>query len=424
MNLVEVYDDANNVNCVGSEMKRYIPSLEDNDLEEFVIYKGKLMYIGSNESRSQIANSLGIESGSETTKDIVKVTDIVNTICSSITPPADDTEETPSGCIGTRLYDKNNQNSTNWRLVIEYSNSNQEKARYGSGWFLLKSGTILEDGTEIKNDYVINYKTNEMALLSNYKEWTLSSQLAVTDSIILNIDAKNLSDGTWSGVERNGDVIYYGAKSALYFDGDGDSLKVMKPGDFCNGFTFEFYFNADTYSAIGSHCDRYTGFFYRLGSSSSTSMGKMMRFGTNENRIAYRFGCLDSVELNGDGFFMRSDGWGYQTSSDNLLKIKEDTYLTVVYDRNTNPNDKLSFYINGEYIGSTPYNKQIYNWGLEQWNNDESPFFVGVCPFDNLNELHYYQGFVYSCRLYNRTLIKEEVKDNYDSTVQFRNSGL
>lgn len=330
LNLVEEYEDANNINCVGETIKKYIPSIEGNEIDSFVIYRGKLMYIGNDTIMKEVANNLQIENGSENSKDIVQVTDEINKICVSVTPPKNDSEATPEKCVGIRLYDKNNQNATNWRLVIEYNSKNEPKARYGSGFFLLKAGTIIGNGIEVKNDYVINYSTNEIVLLSNYKEWSLSSQLAVTDGIVMNLDAKNLSDGKWTGVVKHGDLNFNTEKNSLYFDGDGDYLELTASSNFTKGFTLEMYMNLDRYvynngsgrNWFGILCkvdDMFspTGLVYRRG----------MRIGSGDQKI------LGYFWEQGHDSSLPGGGHGVYLDKEVGFEVGKDIFLTYVYRR-------------------------------------------------------------------------------------------
>ena len=118
----------------------------------------------------EIAANVGIETGySENTsmQDVVTITDNLFVSTKDITLPENDTVPTPEGLIGKRLYDKTAVNMEKWNLVIEYDTSNKEKARYGSGYYLLEPGTYTINGE------VVSYKrfitTGKLQGVSTYK---------------------------------------------------------------------------------------------------------------------------------------------------------------------------------------------------------------------------------------------------------------
>ena len=63
-----------------------------------------------------------------------------------------------------------------------------------------------------------------------------------------------------------------------------------------------------------------------------------------------------------------------------------------------------------------------YNNGLTTWNGNSIPFFVGVCPWGENGNLYYLKGNVYACRLYEQAISLSEVKENYNKTLQYRES--
>ena len=146
---VNVMEDTG-VYASGGKIKKYVPNMEDRDIEKFVIIKSKLLYIGIDERESKVAESLGLGSGSSdssdagaTIKEIQKIVDGVVEVSEENRkkiPAGDDDKldekehfDDREGLIGLRLFDRSGQNLINgtWNILIEYDTQNSETARYG-----------------------------------------------------------------------------------------------------------------------------------------------------------------------------------------------------------------------------------------------------------------------------------------------------
>ena len=275
------------VYATGDNMKKYISTMEEKDLEKFVIIKSKLLYVGTDEKETEIANRLGI-GGGETTSDAGATVQEVQAIVDGVVEvskenkeniPVSDTDKTDEeehfddseGLIGTRLFDRSSLNlaNGNWNILIEYNNQNKETARYGSGYYWLKKGqkyTIKGEEIEFKNDYVINYKNEEFTILSGRAvNWNVDATLGVPDKIVdgkhtlaLNLDPMSLANGRWqdngfvdsstgrkfddfmaknsdgsfvnTGIRKTGDVKYDNDTKALKFNEDIDSNPLGEGG--------------------------------------------------------------------------------------------------------------------------------------------------------------------------------------------------
>lgn len=286
-----------------------------------------------------------------------------------------------------------------------------------------------------------------MILLSNYKEWTLSSQLAVTDGIVLNVDAKNLADGSWTGVTKHGDVSFDSTKNSLYFDGDGDYLELPNAGNFNHGFVFEMYCNFERLryvNGLGINDRAMWGFLCKMPDLNG-DYRKALRIAwiAPEYPKLCQFSFLNGRSYSTNRVLYNQD---HGISIDDLgYSTNEDVYVTYVYRRYadltdsekstfTEEADRFEYYINGELIGYCYNNPANYDEGLNTWGNSSCPFFIGVCPCWGDGNLFYIKGSCYSVRLYEGSLdeatgkyklmSKDDVKNNYDTNLQFRNSGL
>lgn len=446
------------ITVAGEPLKNYIQSITSEDIDNFVVINGELAYIGNNEEEKTISDSLGVNSSmsgnnESAVKDIQNIINKVIPIKDSVEVPNDDTEIASAELVGTRLYDKNSLNGDRWKIVIDYNDFNQEIGRYGSGYYLLKSGenyTINGESLSFSKDFIIDYKNGTMIGLTDKAiEWSLNSTLAVNDGLVLNIDPTNLADGNWTGITKHGDVTYDNSSKALLFNedttnnpnGEGGYLELKRNDvDFSNGFTFEIYANLSRLKYYNNTDKNYacSSFFCRIPTLNS-EFRYSMRFGAASDAANGTTVCRVAryTEWSGKGYNMETgSNSNIMTGDDFGYKENEDFYLTFIYrcydsskenscyDEYMKQNnlDKIEYYINGEIFGYTYFGKEGYKDGLSIWNNDNCPFFLGVCPWNANGNLYYLKGKVYTTRLYTTSMTPEEVKNNMDMTQKYRAS--
>ncbi|MBR2290602.1 MAG: hypothetical protein IJ867_08575 [Clostridia bacterium] len=372
-----------------------------------------------------------------------------------------------------------------WNIVDEYNSQNVKTERYEGGYYLLERGktyTINGESLKFENDYVINYKTKEFTVLSDRAvNWNKEKTLAVNGAV-LNLDPSVFADGKWvnnltnktyteelnvadteekletvnktfynfynksieieNGVEKEvwndtkiqktGDVVYDLTTNSLNFNqksGEGGYLKLAKEGlDFSNGFTFEMYANLNRLEYNNGTKYSCLGLFCRIEDLVTVTPERSMRFGlySSKNSVC-RFGPgnKDLEQLYGtNGTFLDSASKAHVCSENLGYSKDENFYLTVVYNSLSDNSDldAVDYYINGKLFFTCPYYKYVWNRGIEYWNKDECPFFIGVCPWQSTGNLYYLQGQVYTTRLYTKSLTAAQVKDNYETTLKYRSS--
>ena len=97
---------------------------------------------------------------------------------------------------------------------------------------------------------------------------------------------------------------------------------------------------------------------------------------------------------------------------ENLLDGEDEKfYLTVTIDMKNNTIKVLS---NGKSIGENVCNENYLD--KETICNNEIPFTVGVIVSGNGPEVTYCSFKLYGCRLYDRVLSDEEIKQNYEQS--------
>lgn len=251
--------------------------------------------------------------------------------------------------IGEELVDKTLENGDKWNIVV----NNDTLEQYGTGYNYIKKGTEILNYGETQYEWLVNYNSGEVIQLdSKYTNLSYKTGLAVTDNLVLNIDATNFENNNWGNVIKYGDVKYSEENKALYFDGDGDYLELAKSADFKNGFTFEIYANLERLLYYNSSNEIGSGIFCKMPNL-NTNFTQSMRFGYADGGLICKLNQTSSWNGNGDKLKTSSaictidESCGYE--------VNKDFYLTVVYRRydENNPQwkekaDKFEYYIDGK----------------------------------------------------------------------------
>ena len=160
-----------------------------------------------------------------------------------------------------------------------------------------------------------------------------------------------------------------------------------------------------------------------------------MRFGYCDDETICKFSGGSSYSGEGKNLFTTASGEA-RTKVGCGYKENENFYLTFVYrdyidseeneyyddEMKSKKVNKIEYYVNGNLFGYTYYGSDSYDKGCEGWNKDESPFFVGVCPWGQIKNNYFVNGKCYSTRLYTISLTPDQVKLNYDMTLKYRDS--
>ena len=337
-----------------------------------------------------------------------------------------DEESIDEKVIGEKLKDSSIESGENWKVVM-VKDENGNNTMYGTGWNYISKGTEI-NGNILKYPWLLNIQTGETIQLEeeNVKEVDASGGVAVVgEDLKLNLDAMSLNSDNWDrGVINHGGVEFNEKEKALIFDGEDDYIELQKAGDFSNGFTFEMYMNLCRREYDnGGGGNKCSGLFCKMPSLSS-NVANSMRFGYCSGAAICKFsnGSSFSNSESNTGLYTREDGSIIPSNGNPGYEIEKDAYLSFVYTVNNDDSnqDKVEYYIDGELYGSTFYGHDSYQNGCETWNKTECPLFIGVCPWNKTGDLFYLQGKVYATRLYTKALTKDEVKANYDKTLESR----
>lgn len=169
-------------------VKKYIPSLSEQDLNDFGIISGKLYYMGEDELSKSAAQSQGIEviSDDSNLDEFVSemeekaIKDLVSTYGGNAFKNGND-------FLGEPLVKKTI--NSQWKIIIEVKDNNIVKT-YDNPWYYVQKGTNVDGIGELKENYIIDYD-NKLAVqfdATKHSIMTYEDTLAVSDNLIFNAD--------------------------------------------------------------------------------------------------------------------------------------------------------------------------------------------------------------------------------------------
>ena len=186
------------------------------------------------------------------------------------------------------------------------------------------------------------------------------------------------------------------------------------------------YLDRLRYDNNNGNNDMSTGLFCKMHDLKQNNMTDSMRFYFGIDKAIAKL--YSSSSYVGTGKKLSTISYGGVIADEvieDIIQLNTDVYLTIVYEveAETIDNkkvDKLTLYINGTEYGYTYYGSDSYQLSCEKWNNSDAPFFIGTCPLSYAGNLYYLKGLVYTTRLYTKSLTNEQVKQNYDQTLKYR----
>ncbi len=349
--------------------------------------------------------------------------------------------------LGEKLSKKDVSNP-DWHMIVDEENT------YSTGWYFVKQGYALPNGSNAKNNWVINYETGEVKQLKeNYASMSLGDSVAVKDGLVLNIDTAMMDkkEGTWtkSKIEKAlGDNVTLNNfeeqdlestsgfnSEGFLFDGKNDYISITSntvlDDLFNKGFTFEF---------------------------SGICKESLRDFDTKNDRVQTESCALFSIKslininspfvisIHSNKFFIKIGGnnevyseWSNSTYGMNTyvpyeFKMNELVTYSLVLDLSktgdrTNVKNKnytgykLSLYIDGK--------EELYSYlNVEQWSAFKEKYMestdtlnIGMYHNYDASALDSYTDYgkmsLKNLRFYTRPLTAEEIKLNYDTRLAY-----
>lgn len=317
--------------------------------------------------------------------------------------------------IGEKLYDRNIANGNKWKIIYD---TNNEKI-YGTNWMFISKETDIDNYGKTLNNWLVNIQTEEILSINDgeYKKLQYGDNLAVTDGLILNVDPINMSDNnswgdgvTLKGV-RDGDGYGFNGNE-IKLDGVDDYIEIYTgDNDMSEGITYEYY---------GKLKDKTTYLLSKAIRKPDENWDKrysqLFRMHINTSIFSARIWLDMNGAVDSESNWKNEQVYDWITKDFNIEYFNDDEgYITVTQNLNENT---VTIYWNGNYIDKTNVN---HNWMIGGGLNENSiPFVIGF----QTGGIEYTEMFssmnIYACRLYNKVLTSEEIKENYNKTVEYR----
>ena len=311
--------------------------------------------------------------------------------------------------LGTPLYDKTLENGNKWNVII----MKDDKTQYGTGWNYIPKNTEISNYGNTQYNWLINYKTGEIKQIeeNSYIQLMYGCNLAVKDKLMLNIDPINMEDSTsWGdgvklyGVKEEDGYGWNGTE--IKFDGVDDYIEIYNSFEAEDGITFEFYAKNQNSEEME---------LPMLSKSLPEAQYSGIRAIIVDNVLQLSMSMLNSESEWIPNTNLRH--WVFKETNQDF-QLEGGGYITVCI----NVKDSIvSLYSEGNLIGSTKVSSEWIKPDILK--NENVPFLIGKrygYLADRVIEM-YGRMDIYACRLYNKVLNEEEIKENYNKTVAYHN---
>ncbi len=279
---------------------------------------------------------------------------------------------------------------------------------YADDWYYITPENA--EGITLKNSYIVNYKTGDVVNYEEGKHRIVDNNLlCIKEGLVYTVDAKNRSTG-----DNWGDAILHNfnkddensgwTENSLSFDGIDDGIEVPDKSDYSNGVTLETYF-------------KYRG----QTNNQILQLLMMKRKSENDGFNIFIGNNKDENQIGKEQEFKRITVYigGVSGSLVTNSYVEENVPLYITYTFNPNvEKDKGILYINGQKVQTTNRGNveniiKIQNDANIQIGSDIHKTYLG----ENQDNRYPFNGEIYATRVYNRPLTEQEVKYNYNNTV-------
>ena len=421
--------DKKSITAIGSDLKKYIPSIKEEDIDDYMISQGELYYVGDDEFELAVCQEQGyiVKDPSETAEEFAAKVE-GNALESIIIQMAGGekfmtkNEAGESVTAGTALVKKVagmgfGGASGTWQVITELRDD-QVVATYADGWYFVTAGTNIEELGTLRYSYIIDYANKKAVRFDPNKHSIISNKgsLAVDDgSLVYVADPTNMADGSsaswgkailhgFTGTVKDGDTVISGwTDTAFITDGENDRVELPATAgvNYDKGITIEFYGKV----IKNNPNSKYEMIFTR---GLSPDLAKVITLGLDEEIDTAWFGynghrhwkvpSLDSKIAPGKQFFV-----SYRIS----------------------PEDQTGkIYFNNEVL---PDLHSKNNYGTNTWDeikkmfNDTSKSYYFGYGRGTSNIEIYSNLAINTIRVYNRYLSDQELTANYNATVAYYN---
>ncbi len=279
---------------------------------------------------------------------------------------------------------------------------------YADNWYYITPENA--EGVTLKNSYIVNYETGEVVSYEEGKHRVVDNNLlCIKEGLVYTVDAKNRSTG-----DNWGDAILHNfntndansgwTENSLSFDGIDDGIEVPDKSDYSNGVTLEIYFKYK-----GKINNQILQLLMMKRKSGSDGFNIFIGNNKDENQIGR--------EQEFKRITVYIGGVSGRLVTNSYVEENVPMYITYTFNPNV-ANDKGTLYINGEKVQTTNIGNveniiKIQNDANIQIGSDIHKTYLG----ESEDNRYPFNGEVYAARVYNRPLTEQEVKYNYNNTV-------
>lgn len=346
--------------------------------------------------------------------------------------------------LGTPLYDKNADNSTICDVII------LNGITYGTNWNYIEAGTNIGEYGNTKNEWLVNYENEEIVKLekNNYTRLTHGDNIGVTDNLIFNLDPsvidttdiEDLKSGNYENLWKNTTLNGFDwtensglTTKEFNFDGIDDYITVkydnkeQKETLAQNGFTFEYYGTISKGISYNENYElinypEYTGLFcYWNGDEKKQAQ---LRFGLTNSSLLWNAGfnqeISDFSNLSNNTYHNIIYPFSYTQGNTIYFTVTLDTSNS--YKKDEKEYYKQTLYINGKKFLEGGYNKNNWEYFINNNLKDLNYFCIGRSSLGEDGWWHYSDMNTYTLRLYNKALSSEEVEYNYQKSTAYHES--
>ena len=405
-----------------STLKSYIPSIKDEDLDDYMIIAGELYYVGDDEFEISVCKEQGYITKPEGMSKDDFYLSLENSALEAIlkqlagkviTEYNEETEE--DEVVGVQLAKKNadvgfGTASSGWTIITELDENKNNVATYADGWYYVEAGKSIPRLGPLSQSYIINYSTNKAVRFDSSKHVILSSggNLAVTEGLVYNADPTNMDGSTnswgnavlngFSGTVKEGNKVISGwTDTAFVTDGEDDYVSLKgKNETYENGVTIEFY-----------------------GKVPDVDQNIAQNQGGRIHLFAKGIGYSNAVVLgwwdSSQAFWFGYGGHRFWKAPETMVENK-DIYVALRAD-STNYEGVIK--LNNEDLPYQTSSGFTWNGLLTNLNKTNNDFIFGR-GIDARGEA-YTALEIYSIRVYNRFLSEDELTANYNASVSYHN---
>ncbi|MBR2289291.1 MAG: hypothetical protein IJ867_01380, partial [Clostridia bacterium] len=226
----------NNISALGENIKKYIPSLKEEDLSDFAVICGELYYLGADDEMKVSAKQVGINILEESSSKEEAIAELETRAMEGIIRQTGNVSSVENTKYGELLKSRKG-NSTDWRIITEISKVDGSVNHvYGDDYYYIGKGTTIEDLGALNSGYIVDYEKQKIINIDysenfSYTYSDIDSVLGVTDKLVFYIDGKNME------ADENGN---YNWGEGVYLRSDTKSDEDIHPSDYIANNTFTF----------------------------------------------------------------------------------------------------------------------------------------------------------------------------------------